>query len=51
MGFSAYEIFFFIMLLEKFALPKTDERLVTIDNTIFKIKIHLVKQPNRNEKR
>jgi hypothetical protein len=39
------------MLLEKFALPKTDERLVTIDNTIFKIKIHLVKQPNRNEKR
>ena len=45
------KILFFTMQLKKFTLPKTDERLITIDNTIFKIKIILVKEPKRNEKR
>jgi hypothetical protein len=39
------------MFLKKFTLPKTDVRMVTIDNKLFKVAIHLVKQPNRDEKR
>ena len=38
-----------MVYLKRFSLPKTDVRMITIDNKLFKIGIHLVKHPNKKE--
>ncbi len=45
------ETLFFNMLLDKLKLPETDERVVTINDKLFRVTIDLVKHPNRDKKR